>query len=143
MSRKTFLRCIIVLALVLAACSSVYAAPLDLTGVWRTNNNSTYYIRQIDQEIWWVGTAPDGAWMNTARGEISHKTKSGNLKEILQAMAESAYGKNLEINLEWVDVPMGKFLNKGEITLNILSANDLVLAEQSGNFGDIHWWRVE
>jgi len=136
MSRKTISRSIIVLALVLAACSSVYAAPLDLTGVWRTNNNSTYYIRQIDYEVWWVGTAPDGAWMNTAHGDLISYPVDGNMSEGVITMAS-------KIELEWVDVPKGKFLNKGEITLNILSGNDLVLVEQSGNFGDIHWWRVQ
>jgi len=89
---------------------------MDLTGVWDCDDGGIYYIRQIGDQVWWYGekgyrrwdnstpspghinlsTAPE--WSNIAKGKINGNT----------------------INLEYTDVPNGKTLGNGSLTLNFI-----------------------
>ena len=69
-------------------------ANLDLTGAWLADDDGIYYLRQIDQTLWWNGMSGQSGppvelgrdWNNVAVGEIK---------------------EDLTIELQWADVPRG------------------------------------
>jgi hypothetical protein len=69
----------------------------DLTGVWAATDVGTYYIRQIGNTVWWLGLSRDQGrtFANIFRGTIQGNAIAG----------------------EWTDVPIGRFLNNGALTL--------------------------
>ncbi|RQW78688.1 MAG: hypothetical protein EHM14_11220 [Methanothrix sp.] len=83
-----------VLALLLIPLNALGA---NLTGVWGSDDNGTYYIRQIDNQIvWFAERSPANQyWANVAYGTISGDT----------------------ITLTWADVPKGNSLNNGVLVL--------------------------
>jgi|GEM_PF-2044013 len=113
-----FRRVLVILAVIfLSAVSQAYTA--DLTGTWIGNDGGKYYIRQLNNEVWWYGenspTSP--AWSNIAFGNIM-----GN-----------------EIMLKWADVPKGRIMNAGTMTLEIISPNKIVARYKTGGFGGSEW----
>jgi hypothetical protein len=92
----------------------------ELTGAWAGDDHGVYYIRQVDDCVWWFGT---------------------ELKDIKPGMvgqpgfANVATGRvdGTEIELEWADVPMGNILNGGGLTLTYDEPSDqLVITERRG-----------
>jgi hypothetical protein len=81
-------------------------ANIDLTGAWLANDAGIYYLRQIEQTLWWNGMSgqsgpPDKLgrnWNNVAYGEIK---------------------EDLTIELQWADVPRGEILGGGTLTFEI------------------------
>jgi hypothetical protein len=67
--------------------------------VWRGNDGATYYMRQAGNEIWWVGLSSDDgqSFTNVFRGTWA---------------ADGTY-----IRGKWADVPRGRSLGSGELTL--------------------------
>jgi hypothetical protein len=106
------------------------AAPIgspSLTGVWKSNDGGTYYLRQIGNELWWNGMSGgnDGrTYNNVFYGTINYQT---NPYTIL--------GK-------WVDVPRGTNMGAGTMTLQMESYTTFQKISQSGGFGPILWERV-
>lgn len=107
------------------------SANYDLTGVWNCDDGGTYYLRQIDNTLWWYGESAsvmpaNGArWSNIAKGTVNGKT----------------------INLNWEGVPKGDSLPNGDqsvgiLTLNIISKNELQATVRTSGFGGSHWTRV-
>jgi hypothetical protein len=94
---------------------------LDLTGVWDCNDGGTYYLRQLDDILWWFGepSYEPGVWSNVATGIISDDI----------------------IYLDWSDVPKGSLMNSGYLVLDIVSSDRLVLLDMSGGFGGSVWTR--
>ncbi len=78
----------------------------DLTGVWSADDGGYYYIRQIQDAIWWVGFSqgwrfhPGVDFTNVFRGHLNQTTNS--------------------IEGDWVDVPRGNYLQSGTITLDLV-----------------------
>jgi hypothetical protein len=75
----------------------------DLTGTYSTNDGGTYYVRQIGNNLLWVGvsTNNDGRdYTNVFIGTIQGDTVTGN----------------------WADVPRGRTQNYGVLTLNIVTS---------------------
>lgn len=114
----------IMITTALAVCfgfglSAVYAA--DLTGAWTSDSGGTYYIRQLQAEIWWYGEAQpnDPAWSNVAYGNIS-----GN-----------------KLKLKWSDVPKGQIANNGILELELKPNGKLLATKKTGDFGDSEWTR--
>lgn len=91
----------------------------DLTGTWHGNDGGKYYIRQLGNEIWWYGeNSPTGtSWSNVAYGNIS--------------------GNN--IRLKWSDVPKGRIMNSGMLSLEVMSTSRIVAREKTGGFGGSEW----
>jgi hypothetical protein len=91
---------------------------VDLTGEWRGNDGSTYYIRQVGRTaIWWAGFSGRAnspslglKYSNVFRGTISGSTIRGN----------------------WVGVPRGDALGGGVLTLKIEAGNPPTLRKESG-----------
>lgn len=96
------------------------AAP-DLTGTWNCDDGGRYYIRQFGTTVWWYGerdpNAPD--WSNVMRGTISGNT----------------------INADWTDVPKGRVMQYGTLTLNIESNNRITAISKIGGFAGSVWTR--
>ena len=74
--------------------------PEDLTGAWRADDGGTYYLRQVEDCLWWAGLSGGGSgqeFTNVAVGRITGEV----------------------IELEWADVPRGRILGGGSLTLRM------------------------
>jgi hypothetical protein len=99
-------------------------APRRLTGEWKANDGGTYWIRQVGNQVWWVGTSSDGGrtFTNTFRG-----TRDG-----------------AEITGEFADVPRGQILGSGQLNLRlILGSTGSIrgIEKLSGPFGAARWFK--
>lgn len=94
----------------------------DLTGVWSCNDGGLYYIRQLGSQILWYGeqSTTNPGFSNVAKGDISDNG----------------------IILEWADVPKGRTMNSGMLTLNTASNGQLVASDKTGGFGGSTWTRT-
>ena len=98
-----------------------------LTGVWQGHAGDLYYVRQVGQCVWWFATELEdiepGA---TGQRGFAH-VASGRI-----------VGSQLDV--EWVDIPLGDILNGGGLTFFYDEVNEqLLLTEQRGGgmpFGD-------
>lgn len=102
------------------------AAPRDLNGVWRANDGGTYYIRQISNDIWWVGMSRDDGrtWTNVYRG-----VRSGNA-----------------ITGQWADVPRGRINSGGILNLSVQTGSSggilgFTRSAVTGGFGGSRWFQ--
>jgi hypothetical protein len=95
----------------------------DLTGVWKADDNGTYYLRQSGNKLSWYGerSKNNPAWSNVYLGEINGNTIRG----------------------KWVDVPKGRVMGRGKLRLKIRHNGNVLIAEQkTGGFGGSRWTRV-
>lgn len=94
---------------------------LDLTGVWDCNDGGTYYLRQLDDVLWWFGEPSDypGEWSNVAMGSIDEDI----------------------IYLDWADVPKGGNMYDGYMVLMIDSPDLLIWLDGTEGFGGSEWTR--
>ncbi|MEK0084025.1 hypothetical protein [Benzoatithermus flavus] len=110
------------LGLLLAVGASASAFAQNLTGVWVGNDGGTYYVRQINQVVWWYGEnalfAP--GFSNVAKGEVSQG----------------------QVFLLWADVPKGRTSSNGALVLQIQSPTRLVALQRTGGFGGSVWTRI-
>ncbi len=97
------------------------AVSADLTGRWRCNDGGTYYLRQVGNQLWWYGQSGDGgnSWSNVLSGQIEGGQVSGR----------------------WADVPHGRIMGSGEMTLQIVAPNLLRAINRTGGFGGSEWTR--
>lgn len=78
---------------------------IDLSGTWKGDDDGVYYLRQIGDQVWWLGMSGLGRplvsrgtdWTNVYRGTLSGVTMTGT----------------------YADVPQGKILDKGPIVLKL------------------------
>jgi hypothetical protein len=107
--------------LLMAGIGSLQAQNFDLTGVWTGNDGGTYYLRQINNVVWWFGEddAENPSWSNIAHGRLNGKT----------------------INLEWTDVPKGSITQNGTLVIKVVDNNKLILQTEVGGFGGSEWTR--
>lgn len=91
--------------LVLAGIASVLSSTgvafaSDLNGVWSCNDGTTnsYYVRQIGNEVWWLGKGTSVPYVNVAFGKYTSSTT---------------------IKMRWADVPSSSNSNNGTLTLKI------------------------
>ncbi len=95
----------------------------DLTGVWRSDDHGTYYLRQSGNKLNWYGelSKNNPAWSNVYQGEIHGDTIQG----------------------KWVDVPKGHVMGRGALRLKIRHSGNVLVAEhKTGGFGGSRWTRV-
>lgn len=95
----------------------------DLTGMWQCNDGGMYFMRQVGGDLWWYGRDGGGGrdWANVFRGQI----------------------RGSEVIGDWVDVPVGRFRNIGNLQLRIDWPSRLSLINQSGNFSGSEWRRYQ
>jgi hypothetical protein len=115
-----------VAAMVLAlagVCSSAQAAEGKLTGKWsiNTGEGDTYYLRQVDDEVWWIGESKDGgkSWTNIGHGHV----------------------KGNELTMRWADSPRGSYSGSGTVTFELVTKEGQIVElkkkkqEGPGTFG--------
>jgi hypothetical protein len=81
------------------------SSAIDLTGTWAGDDQGVYYLRQIGNEIWWLGMSGRGEsfrnrgteWTNVYLGTLSGDTITG----------------------AYADVPQGKILDRGPVVLKL------------------------
>ena len=112
-------------------CDCVGATPLNLTGTWLGDDGGVYYLRQIGNQLWWAGfstATPAGAgdlhkglsFTNVFQGQITGNVATG----------------------EWADVPKGRILQNGTLTLSL--SNGLIQRQAvTGGFGATQWNRID
>jgi hypothetical protein len=105
MGISTFRSTTFVLAL-LAILSMPAVDAWDLNGKWICKEGGTYFVRQVDDKIWWLGepngSPPDPSWCNVAQGTIC-----GDY-----------------VTLNWADVPKGTIMNSGNLVLQVATGPD-------------------
>jgi hypothetical protein len=92
----------------------------ELTGAWAGNDDGIYYIRQVGDCVWWFGTEVK----DFQRGETDQR-----------GFANVASGRivGTQVDLEWVDLPLGDLVNGGGLTfIYDRERGELTLAEQRG-----------
>ena len=75
---------------------------INLTGTWKANDGGTYYIRNIGNDVWWLGISSndDGkTFSNVLKGQIHINNKT--------------------ITADWSDIPKGTNGYYGKLTLAI------------------------
>ena len=106
----------------------------ELTGAWAGNDTGTYYIRQVGDCVWWFGT------------EV-REIEAGATDQ--RGFANVASGRivGTQLDLEWVDLPLGDTVNGGGLTfIYDAELGELTLAEQRGGrlpFGGTVLTRIE
>jgi hypothetical protein len=86
------------------------SSAVDLTGTWAANDGGVYYLRQLDDEIWWLGMSGRGQplvdrgvrWTNVFHGTLSGDTITGT----------------------YADVPQGRILDKGPVVMKLTPTAD-------------------
>ena len=118
MMKRTLLVSILVACLGIGVFTA-YAA--DLTGAWSSDSGGAYYIRQLQNEVWWYGeaSATDPGWSNVAHGTMRGKI----------------------VLLKWADVPKGSIMGNGILTLELATDGRLVAKKKTGGFADSEWTR--
>ena len=75
---------------------------INLTGIWKANDGGTYYIRNIGNDVWWLGISSndDGKiFSNILKGQIHTNNKT--------------------ITADWSDIPRGTNGYYGKLALSI------------------------
>jgi hypothetical protein len=100
-----------------------------LTGTWKgqdllLRNQGIYYVRQLGNDIMWIGMSPDDGktWTNAFVGKINGDIISG----------------------KWFAVPRGELgkpgpltLGLGTLTLKLLHEGDKIIIQKTGSTGDV------
>lgn len=137
-----------VLAYIPVNSTAQYAIREDLTGVWRGQDQSTYYVREFPNEYWDPSKQCGAA--NERGGPVictpAHST--GDLKDLGRVImwvglsaddgkswANVFVGKyNVDrITGTWVDVPRGKTVGSGTLTLQV-DTTAAISGRPSGNW---------
>jgi hypothetical protein len=86
--------------------------PAGLTGRWSADDGGRYYLHQVGDCLWWAGLSDGGSgtdFTNVAVGRVEGDT----------------------IELEWADVPRGRSLGGGTLTLRMEGSPANRLAKES------------
>jgi hypothetical protein len=83
---------------------------IDLTGTWSADDEGVYYLRQIGDQVWWLGMSGLGGpfaergteWTNVYLGTLSGDTITGT----------------------YADVPQGQIMDKGPVVLKLTPTAD-------------------
>ena len=93
----------------------------NLAGIWKCNDGGKYYVRQIGNDVWWLGKSGDSGatWTNVFHGQIAGAQVKGR----------------------WSDVPHGRVMSGGEMTIQVVNANNFKSIHKTGGFGGSNWTR--
>jgi hypothetical protein len=96
-----------------------------LTGVWSGDDAGTYYLREVDNTVWWLGLSVDEGrtFANVFRGTFQNGQVSG----------------------QWTDVPLGQTSNAGTL---VVAGDDgdqsstLQRISETGGFSGASWEKL-
>lgn len=92
----------------------------ELTGAWAGNDTGTYYIRHVGDCVWWFGTEVRDIEPGATGQRGFANVASGRIV-------------GTQVDLEWVDIPLGYTVNGGGLTyIYDEERGELTLAEQRG-----------
>jgi hypothetical protein len=92
----------------------------ELTGAWAGNDTGVYYIRQVGDCVWWFATEVRDIELGPTNQRGFANVASGRIV-------------GTQVDLEWVDVPLGYTVNGGGLTyIYDEELGELTLAEQRG-----------
>jgi len=82
---------------------------IDLTGTWNADDEGVYYLRQLGDQVWWLGMSGLGGplvargtdWTNVYHGTLAGDTVTGT----------------------YADVPGGKIQDNGPVVLKVTSTS--------------------
>ena len=96
---------------------------VDLTGDWRASTGENFYVRQVNNTIWWYGesSAKNENWTSVAYGTLAGNT----------------------VKLNWTDVPKGNASLMGTLMLSVASDKELQLIDQTGGWGGKDWKQIK
>jgi hypothetical protein len=86
------------------------SSAIDLTGTWNGDDSGVYYVRQLGDQVWWLGMSGLGgpavhrgnAWTNVYRGTLKGDTVTGT----------------------YADVPGGAIQDKGPVVMKLTRTSD-------------------
>lgn len=86
------------------------SSAIDLTGTWAGDDNGVYYLRQLGDQVWWLGMSGLGGplvdrgtdWTNVYRGTLAGGTVTGT----------------------YADVPGGAIQDKGPVVMKLTKTSD-------------------
>ncbi len=86
-----------------------------LTGIWKGQDQGIYYVRQVGDNIMWIGMSSDDGktWTNIFAGKINGDVISGT----------------------WADVPRGKVRGSGTLTLEMSQVGAHLFIHKIGSTG--------
>ena len=95
---------------------------IDLSGVWSCNDKAAYYLRQIDNEIFWLGesTPENPRFCNVAHGVIDSD----------------------EVRLDWADIAKGRNRHFGKLVLKVTDNGTHMEAMSRERFGGSSWTKL-
>jgi len=87
---------------------------ISLTGTWTAGNLGVFFIRQIGNEVWWLGEDDpvQPSWCNVGHGTVTDRT----------------------LTVDWIDIPKGTSRSRGTVVINIAHSNRLEVVSQKGGF---------
>jgi len=105
---------VIALLVSFARPASTQVNGIRLTGTWTAGNLGVFFIRQIGDEVWWLGEDDplQPTWCNVGYGKVVDRT----------------------ITADWIDIPKGSSRSKGTVVLKITYPNRLEVESQTGGF---------
>lgn len=94
------------------------------SGFWKSEGGNPFWINVIEDQIYWLG-------MNNKSIEVN----------LGQNWCHVGFGKieNNFITLKWSDIAVGKDQLNGVIKIQIISNIEMIVVEDSGNFGKSKW----
>ncbi len=95
----------------------------NLDGLWNCNDGGRYYVRQIGEKIIWFGEGDLSYYGIPRFANVAVGTRNGN-----------------NITVDWADIPKCDIKGKGQLTLRINNANEIVKTGGAG-FGGSKWNR--
>lgn len=100
---------------------------INISGKWSGNDGGDYYIRQIGNDIWWVGTNIfHGIDATGTFSNVFHGDRNG-----------------LDITGKWQDVPLGHTKGSGDISLSIDPSGEKITKKTStGGFAGTEWTKA-
>ena len=91
-----------------------------MTGKWRGNDGVTYYVRQIGDEVWWIG--------------IDQVEGGGSVTNVFKGDRD-----NTKIIGEWQDLPRGNVYGGGPLSLDVDPSGKKMMKTSSDSFGATEW----
>ncbi len=111
----------VIITCLFLSLSATLSSQYDLSGYWEDNFGMHYYVRHIDNTIYWFGEHKDGIWAGAFKGRISGNTQ------------QAVFGSRpIYINGNVYDLPKGKAGTQAELSLKVINGNEM--RKNSGPF---------
>lgn len=102
---------------------------LPKKGLWKSSEGNLFWINIVENKVFWLG--------------MNNKTSEAELAENWCHVGTGKIEAN-QIILEWADIPTGSDNLCGQIVIEVISAIQMKVIKDSGNFGISTWnWEKE